>query len=73
MQNRTFFRTMLDILFNNTIVKTIVSIVNFCYEQQHFYVKKLKFYKNMPINNIKVEKYDSRFLFNGKIKIENGK
>ncbi len=63
---------MLDLLFNNAIVNTIVSIVNFCYEQQPFYRKKLKFLKKMPINN-SVNSYDNRFLFNGKLKIENGK
>ena len=66
MKNRTFLRIMLDIFFNNNIVKTVVSLVNFCKEQQYFGYNKLKFNKNMPINNIEVDKYDSRFLFNTK-------
>lgn len=64
---------MLDIFLKSAAVKTVASIVNFCNEQQYLGQKKLKFSKNMPIVNSKVEKYDSRFLFNGKWKIENGK
>ena len=69
MQNRTFLRTMLDIFLDNNIVKTVVSIVNFCNEYQRFGSKKLKFSKKMPIDINKVEKYDNRFLFDGKVKI----
>ena len=66
MQNRTFLRIMLDVFLNNNMVKTVVSLVNFCKEQQYLGHKKLKFDKNMPINNIEIEKYDNRFLFNTK-------
>ena len=61
MQNRTFLRIMLDIFLDNNIVKTVVSLVNFCNEHQRFGYKKLKFNKNMPIKH--VEQYDNRFIF----------
>ena len=64
MQNRTFIRTMLDILFNNVIVKSITSFVNFCNEQRYYNYHELKFLKKMPINNIvKEDNYQSKFLF----------
>jgi hypothetical protein len=51
MQGRTFLRTMLDIFFNNVIVRTITSFVNFCKEQRYYHKKELKFLKKMPLNN----------------------
>jgi len=63
MQKRTTIRTILDIIFNNAIVQTIVSIVNFCNDQCYFYQKKLKFLKKMPLNNIETSSLDSKFLF----------
>ncbi len=63
MQGRTFYRTMLDIFLNNVIVKSITSVVNFCKEQRYYSRKELKFFQNVPINNVKVDKYDNRFLF----------
>ena len=56
MQGRTFYRTMLDILFNNAIVKTIVSCVKFCNEQSNYGYKELKFLKNMPIKKTESSK-----------------
>ena len=73
MEKRTFLRTMLDIFLNNNIVKTVVSIVNFCNEYQNFGYKKLKFSSKMPIKQLETSNYDNRFLFNGKMKVENGK
>ena len=62
MQNRTFIRTMLDIIFDNAIVKSIASLVNFCNEQRYYNQHDLKFLKNMPINKIE-QKTSNRFLF----------
>ncbi len=74
MQKRIFLRTMLERFFDSAIIKTAVSFVKFCKEQSYFRQKELKFYKNLPINNIEVEqKFDNRYLFNGKLKFENGK
>ena len=74
MQNRIFLRTMLERFFDSAIIKTATSFVKFCKEQGYFRQKELKFYKNLPINNIEVEqKLDNRYLFNGKLKFENGK
>ncbi len=65
MQGRTFLRIMLDIIFNNSIFKTIESFVNFCNEQRYYNRKELKFLKKMPSNNmIKDEYYKKRFIFN---------
>ena len=63
MQNRTFFRIMLDIIFNNAICKTIASFVNFCNEQRYYNRKELKFLKKMPLNNIK-KQHKNKFVFN---------
>ena len=63
MQKRTLIRTILDMLFDNTIAKTIVSVVNFCKEQQYYNSHKLKFLKNMPINKMNKEIYKKEFLF----------
>lgn len=52
MQNITFFRTMLDSLFNNAFIRTVKSVVNFCNEQCYFGAKKLKFSKNMPLKRV---------------------
>ncbi len=52
MKNRTIIRTTFDIFFNNSLIKSIKAIVNFCYEQQYFSQRKLKFSKNVPINNM---------------------
>ena len=65
MQGRTFFRIMLDILLNNAVFKTILSIVNFCNEIRYYNRKSLKFLKKMPLNNIVKDNYDkNRFVFN---------
>ncbi len=63
MQKRTFIRTMLDIFFDNAIVKAISSFVNFCNEQRYFNHHELKFLKKMPINNIEQKQTLNRFLF----------
>lgn len=74
MQNRIFLRTMLERFFDSALIKAVVSFVNFCKEQGYFKQKELKFYRNLPINNIDVEQqFDNRYLFNGKLKVENGK
>ena len=54
---------MLDILFDNAIVKAIASFVNFCNEQRYYNHHELKFLKKMPINNIEQKKTLNRFLF----------
>jgi hypothetical protein len=63
MKKRTVIRTILDILLNNTLVKTIVAVVNFCKEQQYYRNHELKFLKNMPINKKNKEIYKKEFLF----------
>jgi hypothetical protein len=64
MQNRTFIRTMLDILFDNVVAKSIASFVNFCNEQRYYNHHELKFLKKMPITNIgKKNKYQNKFIF----------
>ena len=73
MHKRTFFRTMIDKFLNNSITKTVFAIVNFCNEQRYFRSKKLKFLQNMSIQHVEAANYDNRFLFNGKLKVENGK
>lgn len=62
MQGRTFYRTMLDIFFDNAIAKAISSLVNFCNEQRYCSKKELKFFQNVPINNTEIKNYDKRFL-----------
>ena len=52
MQNITFLRTMFDIFFDNAVVRTIRSLVNFCNEQRGFGMQKLKFSKKMPIKKV---------------------
>ena len=54
---------MLDILFDNAIVKSIAAFVNFCNEQRYFNHNELKFLKNMPINKVEQKKTLNRFLF----------
>ena len=72
MQNRIFLRTMLERFFDSVAIKAAVSFVKFCKEQGYFMRKELKFYKKMPLNNIEVEqKFDNRYIFNGKLKMEN--
>ena len=63
MQKRTTIRTTLDIIFNNAVTRTIISFVNFCYEQCYFSQKKLKFLKNMPINKLESSSLENQFLF----------
>ena len=63
MQNRTFIRTTLDIFFDNAIVKTIASLVNFCKEQRLYSRHELKFLKNMPINKTEIIPHENKFLF----------
>lgn len=64
MKNRTFIRTMLDIFLDNALVKTIVSLVNFCNEQRYYNHHELKFLKNMPINKISTDDgYKKDFIF----------
>ena len=65
MQKRTFIRTMLDILFDNAIVKAIAAFVNFCNEQRYYNRRELKFLKKMPINNIEQKKNINRYVFQG--------
>ena len=73
MQNRTFLRTMLDIFLDNTLVKTVVSLFSFVKEQQYMYKRELTFLRKMPEKPMMTTNYDNRFLFNGKLKVENGK
>ncbi len=86
MNKRTFFRIMLDIFFNNAIMKTIASFlswknynvqkydfINFCNNNDYFDTKELKFLNNVPLYKEESHRYDNRFLFNGKCKIENMK
>ena len=54
---------MLDIVFDNAIVKTIVSLVNFCKEQLYYNNHELKFLKNMPINKIEITPVQNKFIF----------
>ena len=63
MQNRTFIRIMLDIFFNNALIKSIVSVVNFCKEQQYYNPHELKFFKNVPINRVDIQPVQNKFLF----------
>jgi len=63
MQKRTFIRTMLDIIFDNAIAKTVASLVNFCKEQQYYNRHELKFFKNVPINKIEVQPVQKKFVF----------
>lgn len=72
MQKRTFIRTMMDIFFDNAMVKSIASVVNFCNEQRYYGSRELKFLKNMPINNTCID--NNKYLFSGaKLKTGNGK
>lgn len=65
MQGRTFFRIMLDILFNNAVFKALTSFVNFCNEQRYYNRKELKFLKKVPLNSIAQKKSQkSGFVFN---------
>ena len=51
MKIRTFFRIMFnDILHENVISKSIVSVMNFCNEFSIFNDKNLKYDKNMSLN-----------------------
>lgn len=55
---------MLDIFFDNAMVKSVASFVNFCNEQRYYNHHELKFLKNMPIRNIvKEENYKKDFIF----------
>ena len=63
MQGRTFIRTMFEILFNNSLCRTIASIVNFCNEQAYYNNKELKFLKKMPIKDIKNNYIHNKFIF----------
>ena len=64
---------MLDILIKNTIVKSIVSFVNFCNEQRYYNNHELKFFKKMPINNISKEDiYKNKFLFTNSMEYKVG-
>ena len=56
---------MFDNLFvNNIICKTLMSLVNFCYEQSFFYKKELKFSKKMPLNKLECDNsYKTKFIF----------
>ena len=56
---------MLDILFDNAIVKAIAAFVNFCNEQRYYNRHELKFLKKMPINNIEQKQITSRYVFQG--------
>lgn len=51
MKIRTFLRIMFnDILRDNIISKTIISLVNFCYEFSIFGEKRLKNNKNLSLS-----------------------
>ena len=63
MQKRTFIRTMLDIFFDNALVKSAAAFVNFCNEQRYYNRHELKFLKNMPINKVGNVPPENRFLF----------
>ena len=63
MQKRTFIRTLLDIFFDNSVTRTICSIVKFCNEQQYFSHNKLKFSKNLPIGKLESASLKNQFLF----------
>lgn len=64
MQNRTFLRTMLDLFFDNAFIKAIQACVKFCNEQQYYHREKLKFLKNVPLDNIdKNPFYRDKFIF----------
>ena len=71
MNNRIFLRTMLDKAINNAILKTMASLISFCKEQGFLYNKQLQFSRKTHVNYAR--QYNNRFLFNGNIKIENGK
>ena len=62
MQKRTFIRTMLDIFFCNALVKSIVSVVNFCKEQRYYGSRELKFLKNLPIDKVETQ-VSNRYVF----------
>lgn len=65
MHTRTILRTILDILFDNAICKSIASFVNFCNEQRYYNRKELKFLKKIPLNNIPTENpYKNKYIFN---------
>ena len=73
MEKRTFIRTMIDLFFNNTFVKMIVSFVNFCYEQSYYRSKELKFFRNLPIMKVEKEEfYKNKLLFSNSVKIKSG-
>lgn len=51
MKIRTFFRIMFnDILHENVISKSIVSVMNFCNEFNVFHNKSLKYDRNVSLN-----------------------
>ena len=52
MQNRTVIRTALDKFFDNALVDTLATFVNFCNEQHNYSSHELKFSKKMPLDNI---------------------
>ncbi len=54
---------MLDIVFDNAVVRTVVSLVNFCKEQLYYNRHELKFLKNLPINKIEVTPVQNKFVF----------
>ena len=65
MQTRTFLRKILDLFFDNAIIKTIVSFVNFCNEQRYYNQKELKFLNKIPLNNIPTANpYKNKYIFN---------
>ena len=65
MNNRTFFRIMIDNIFlNNPVGRAISTLVNFCNNSTIYNKKNLKFLKKMPL--VKKEPqitYDKRFIF----------
>lgn len=65
MQIRTFVRIMFENLFvNNALCKSIISLVNFCNEQNNFYKKELKFLKKMPLTKMESNNtYQNKFIF----------
>lgn len=53
---------MFDIFFDNAVVKSVISVVNFCKEQQIYDTHELKFLKNMPINKVESQT-SNRYVF----------
>ena len=62
MQGRTFIRTMMELIFNNALFRSVMSLVNFCNEQRYYNSKELKFLKKMPIKHVEASR-NKNYLF----------